>query len=202
MKRKGNWNPWNIGLTKETDERLARMAAKVSSTMKGKSERSEIHMSKGFIPWCKGLTKEQDERLERLSIRMIHLIEKGLHPICRKGHIPWNKGLTKETDERIKKQAEKSSGTRSHTYIHGEGYEPYSIEFDGRLKSRIRSRDGNRCVLCKTSAKLQVHHIDYNKHNQEESNLITLCYRCNPKVNFNRDFWKKYFQIFLSTQSV
>ena len=33
---------------------------------------------------------------------------------------------------------------------------------------------------------LAIHHIDYNKKNNKEENLITLCRSCNVKVNFNR----------------
>lgn len=39
-----------------------------------------------------------------------------------------------------------------------------------------------------------VHHIDYNKQNNNPENLITLCNRCNSKVNFNREYWTQYFQ--------
>ena len=27
-----------------------------------------------------------------------------------------------------------------------------------------------------------------------EENLVSLCRRCNAKVNFNRDFWEEYFR--------
>ena len=39
-----------------------------------------------------------------------------------------------------------------------------------------------------------VHHIDYNKQNCKENNLITLCLQCNNRVNSNRNYWKEYFQ--------
>jgi len=40
---------------------------------------------------------------------------------------------------------------------------------------------------------LHVHHIDYNKQNCKESNLITTCKSCNIKANKNRDYWEKFF---------
>ena len=41
---------------------------------------------------------------------------------------------------------------------------------------------------------LTVHHIDYDKENCKENNLITLCKQCNSRVNFNRKYWTNYFK--------
>jgi hypothetical protein len=41
---------------------------------------------------------------------------------------------------------------------------------------------------------LEVHHIDYNKKNCKEENLITLCKWCNLRANYNRNYWKTYYQ--------
>ena len=38
-----------------------------------------------------------------------------------------------------------------------------------------------------------VHHIDYDKTNNIENNMICLCISCNIKANYNREFWKKYY---------
>lgn len=42
QKRDGNWNPWSIGLTKETNESLAKSARKTSKTMKTKFKDSDF----------------------------------------------------------------------------------------------------------------------------------------------------------------
>lgn len=79
---------------------------------------------------------------------------------------------------------------------------PYAFEFNSELKELIRKRDGCKCQLCRIpqskdikelKRKLAIHHIDYNKQNCNKKNLITLCHRCNSKVNFNRDYWYAYF---------
>ncbi|NQU99405.1 MAG: HNH endonuclease [Parcubacteria group bacterium] len=41
--------------------------------------------------------------------------------------------------------------------------------------------------------KLSIHHIDYNKQNNNPNNLISLCRKCHVKTNFNRNYWKYYF---------
>jgi len=82
---------------------------------------------------------------------------------------------------------------------------PYSFEFNNELKQSIRKRDNYICRLCKIKQKnlkgyhkhLTIHHIDYNKENCNTKNLITLCKRCNSKVNFNRDYWYSYFKYLL-----
>jgi len=79
----------------------------------------------------------------------------------------------------------------------GKSFEPYLPEFNTRLKERIRERDNYQCQLCKTEINwraLPIHHIDYDKTNNEEQNLITLCDYCHKRTNFNRDYWKNYFK--------
>jgi len=77
--------------------------------------------------------------------------------------------------------------------------EPYSFDFTEELKESIRERDNHKCQLCgipkyECLAKLTVHHIDYNKNNSSECNLIALCKGCNAKVNFRREHWQFYFR--------
>ena len=69
-------------------------------------------------------------------------------------------------------------------------------------KNKIRTRDKFRCVNCLMTEQehlrligkvLHIHHVDYNKLNCKEDNLVTLCTFCNSKANFNRDFWLNYY---------
>lgn len=77
----------------------------------------------------------------------------------------------------------------------GIGKEPYSFDFDNKLKYQIKVRDNFTCQLCSYADrnKLATHHIDYDKENSNPNNLITLCRSCNGKVNANREYWQKYF---------
>jgi len=67
--------------------------------------------------------------------------------------------------------------------------EPYPFEFNQELKGRISERDDFTCQLCSSTEDLMPHHIDYDKSNIDESNLITLCRACNTRVNTNRERW-------------
>ena len=80
---------------------------------------------------------------------------------------------------------------------------PYTSEWSKELKESIRKRDKYKCQNCGMTEEehlivirkvLCVHHIDYNKKNCKENNLITLCHWCNLRANFNRDYWKNFYQ--------
>lgn len=74
----------------------------------------------------------------------------------------------------------------------------YGPEFDSTLKERIRFRDKYKCQECdctqiENGKQLDVHHLDYNKRNNEEWNLISLCVSCHRKTNSNRKYWIVHF---------
>ena len=92
----------------------------------------------------------------------------------------------------------KMSGSGNPNWKGGISFEPYcAVWKDNEYKMSIRKRDRHKCKnpLCEgNSKKLCVHHIDYNKKNCRPKNLITLCFSCNAKANFNRDFWQKHYE--------
>lgn len=75
---------------------------------------------------------------------------------------------------------------------------PYPFGFDKNLSQKIRCRDNYTCQLCNISErkdhyKLSIHHINHDKGDLNETNLISLCKSCNTKVNYNQEQWKNYF---------
>lgn len=83
------------------------------------------------------------------------------------------------------------------TWQNGKSFEEYGMEFNKELKNKIRERDNYTCQECgknETRRKLDIHHIDYNKKNNKENNLISLCRGCHIKTNFSRKDWIKYFK--------
>jgi 5-methylcytosine-specific restriction endonuclease McrA len=80
----------------------------------------------------------------------------------------------------------------------GRSFEIYPVGWNKTFKEQIRYRDGYKCQLCGTpeaecKTKLHVHHIDYNKRNIDQDNLISLCSKCHVRTNHEREFWKSYF---------
>ncbi len=81
----------------------------------------------------------------------------------------------------------------------GIAFLPYPYEFNNNLKEHIRNSFGRICGECKYSETelgytLNIHHIDYNKNNNSEENLIPLCNSCHAQTNFKREDWTIYFQ--------
>ena len=93
-------------------------------------------------------------------------------------------------------------GKNHPNYINGNFLSDYSSNFTKELKQKIRCRNNYKCQICNKNEKkevketgkiLGVHHIDYNKINCKENNLISLCVSCHVKTNYNRDYWYAYF---------
>jgi len=83
-------------------------------------------------------------------------------------------------------------------------FEDYPREFHN-IKEKIRKRDNYRCQECfrhqselrnkkNKQVKLDIHHIDFNKKNNNPLNLLSLCRTCHSQTYFNRDKWINYYQ--------
>jgi hypothetical protein len=82
-------------------------------------------------------------------------------------------------------------------WLGGISFLPYCPNFDKQLKNKIKNKYRNMCLLCKISnVMLVVHHIDYNKKNSSEDNLVPLCEVCHGKTNFNRETWTNFLKIY------
>lgn len=94
---------------------------------------------------------------------------------------------------------EYKTGENSILWKGGVSFEPYPTKFNKRLKTKIRSRDNETCLICGKNGNI-VHHVDYIKENIDESNLAVVCRSCHGKTNANREKWKSYFKTLLSSK--
>jgi len=77
------------------------------------------------------------------------------------------------------------AGSLSKWWTGGGSYE-YPIEFSKRLKRKIKTRDSYTCQCCYSGfevRQLDVHHIDRNKYNNVEDNLVTVCKPCHRAIH-------------------
>jgi len=117
----------------------------------------------------------------------------------KKGRIPWNKNLK---GWRIgEKHPWIPKGKDHYNWQGGKSFEPYGLEFNENLREVIRNRDRRKCQICEKTEldngqKLIVHHIDYNKLNNNPKNLISLCRSCHGKTNHKKDYWIEYFKMY------
>ena len=96
-----------------------------------------------------------------------------------------------------------NSGKGNPSYTHGKSNEPYPLEFTKDFKNRIIIRDGEVCLTCgisrakhkeKTGFDLHVHHIDFDKSNLIDSNLMSLCMSCHGKTQKRpTEYWIDYY---------
>jgi len=102
------------------------------------------------------------------------------------------------SDEHRKKLSESHKGREADTYFgtgednpnwkDGASKQVYPNEF-GAVKKYIRKRDKNTCRICyeeQSGRSGVVHHIDANKNNNVEENLILVCRRCHGKIHWAR----------------
>lgn len=99
----------------------------------------------------------------------------------------------------IKWRSELNSGQANPNWRGGTRSEHYPPEFYA-IRESILARDGYQCAvpMCRTQEdRVSVHHIDYNKKNCAPENLITACFSCNARANFNRVLWESLLAAFV-----
>ena len=148
---------------------------------------------------CKSCENIRRWKIKEYKNKMCKLLKKGKNfPKC----VTCGKVLSRYGYKRCKehhylwiKKAGLYKGKNNPMYINGKSGNGYPPEFTFKLKSSVFKRDNYICQKCNSikNRYLTAHHIDYDKINCKEDNLITLCRSCNLKVNANRDYWYAYF---------
>ena len=127
-------------------------------------------------------------KLSEETKKKMSLAQKGNKKFLGKKH-------TKETKIKMSKSQRKE---KNHNWQGGKSFEPYTTDWTHTLRQSIRERDKYTCQLCgkkQGDRALSIHHIDYNKQNNEIKNLISLCISCHIKTNTNREYWKDFFRL-------
>lgn len=118
-------------------------------------------------------------------------------------HAPmYNKRHTDVSKDKISKSKIGKCGGSDHpNWQGGLSFGIYPIEFSELLKTTIRNKYNNcdyisgiHKDICSPNRKLDIHHIDYNKQNNDEDNLIPLFVSNHSKTQKNRIFWEKLFK--------
>lgn len=92
----------------------------------------------------------------------------------KNGRIVWNKGLTENDSESIKKQGD---ALRKNHYKNKFGQENSNWK-NGISTYRNQKSKEHLCELCNSNQRLEVHHIDFDRSNNEKKNLIKVCDKC------------------------
>ena len=113
-------------------------------------------------------------------------------------------GRAKYCSKRCYNEAKKKTVTniKNPNWKGGKSFEPYGPEWTSELRESIRKRDNYICQLCSLIEEehiiiygevLSIHHINYDKLNCSPNNLTALCKQCSARVNFNREYWRSFF---------
>lgn len=143
------------------------------------AKRKISEANKGHTRWVGRKHTEESKR----KMRARHISEEHKQRL-REFHL--GKPLSEETR---RKMSETRRGENNNNWRGGKSFEPYSTEFGIVLKRRIRKRDKGICWICGKPNSKDVHHINYDKKDNRDSNLVTLCRSCHSKTNSARNFW-------------
>lgn len=167
-----------------------------------RSQETKIKLRNGKLG-DKNPAKREDVRL-KIGKTTKERLAKNDHPMKGRHH----------TDESKRKISQNNwmkgrIGNKSPHWLGDNITREYPLEFSRELKSKIRERDAfvskvSECMFCGQTEeehkkqynnhRLTIHHIDYNKENNNEDNLITLCHTCNVRANSNREFNQKFYR--------
>lgn len=201
--KEGKFVPWNKGKTYE----------ELWGKKKAKEFKKKISKSnKGKTPWIKG--KKGYWKPNKKQLKKIRDARKGkTNPFYGRSH-------SRKTKLKIGKATSKRFENKENTpwfgknrigimkeknpnWAGGKSFEPYGQEFNDKLKEYIRNKYDRICQECyqkeRVGRKLDVHHIDYNKKNNKEENLIPLHQNCHRKTQSDRKKWTKHFQKKINT---
>ena len=166
-----------------------------------------------YIP--KGIAKNQIAKKKKISKSLLGNVnakgKKWKTTENHKGNLGRHWKMSKETKDNLIKKltgriltkehrlnlSKSHMGELSSCWLGGISFEPYGLEFNKQLKEKVRERDNHLCMECgerQNSYKFPIHHIDYNKRNNEMSNLVTLCRSCHGQTNYERNDWTDYFK--------
>jgi len=153
---------------------------------------------KGHIPWNKN-KKYNVLKFHKLNCQC-YFCKARRKETKGKDNSFYNKKHSKDTKRKMSENHANFFGENNPAWNGGSSFEPYTPEFNGKLKQFIRERDNNICQFCGKTRKennqeLSINHINYIKEDCKPRNLIALCRGCNSKINYDREKWQFLFEI-------
>lgn len=206
---KNCWYKARVG-TKLSEKTKQKIGLGGKGRIKSKEEKEKISISRmGWNPSIKTRNRmsiaKKGKRLPETTRKRMSEAHKGLlHTEEEKEKISNGRKGKRHAEELKQRLSEERKGEKNPNWNGGTSFEPYCSRFNEQLKEQIRERDGRTCQLCNVregSKKLHVHHIHYDKPNCDPD-LISLCNRCNSKVNFNREYYEGLFMNKLKNKGI
>ena len=161
---------------------------KISDSKKDKKTKPCSEETKNKIRLGNIGKKRTEEQKQRISKRQIGV-----------NNPNYGKEQSQELKQKLKEIRRTQIREKAPNWNGGTSFLPYPPEFNKELKQFILRRDNYECQDFNCEHKtniLDIHHIDYDKNNNNPENLTTLCHSCHSKTNGknNRQYWTNYYQ--------
>lgn len=183
-----------------------RCSNKVKAITRAKPKSNSGWFKKDRKPWNYGLTTETDPRVAKYGKSGSETKKKKPYQVGEDNPF-YGRHHSEESKQKFRKTVESRGGRKQENNANWRGgisISPYASNWTEMLRESIRERDNRICQLCgKTEEEeiigngcgLSVHHVDYDKQNCNEDNLITLCNSCHSTTNCRREFWTEFFRV-------
>lgn len=156
--------------------------------------RAQHEAHRGKPAWNRGVSPSQETLAKMSESQKGKAMPDSFREKCRQrmlgNTIARGRRHSEETKRKIRAAAPR--GPKCHLWRGGVSFAPYGPGFNRELKRIVRERDGYKCAMCGLPGR-DCHHIDYDKHNNDPSNLVTLCHVCHSMTNQNRAAWVAFF---------
>lgn len=213
--------PWNKGLTKETDSRLAgktvplEIREKIAKTLMGhdvskETKKKQSNARLGVKPWNDGQTADTNPKVKEMCKKSHETKVKNnsystgakktgkiLAERYRKGELKnWCDGLTKETDERLKKLGEKCSKTAKRQFASGERINSYKAS---NYKGGYRE-DLGHYVRSSWEADVARYLKMMNVNYKYEPKTFTLILKNGVETSYRPDFYLPEYDLYVEVK--
>ena len=186
--RKKGWIAWNKGLTKETSESVRKIAEKRTGAIASKKTREKMSRSqKGRIPWNKG----KKDCYSKKTIKKMSESRKGeKNPFFGKTHTKKTRKIMKKNHPDVKGEknpffkGEKISRENDYVFVYSPNHPRILNKNNGcRVKEHILVME--KKLGRYLEADEVIHHIDYNKKNNNCSNLFLTNHKGHGRAHYS-----------------
>jgi len=187
--------------SEETKKKLSVLRSGKGNGMFGKHHSQEIrdkiaNSEKGrIVTWGDKISlKLKGRKLSPEKCKKIAAVLKEYYK-THPGTFLGKKHSTESIEKMRKANTGRFDGQNHPQWKGGLSKQPYAFNWK-KISNKIIQRDNGVCQnpFCnKKDNRMTAHHIDYDKKNNQQSNLIALCNSCNCRANFKRQTHQLFY---------
>ena len=171
----------------------------LSKSLKGKKRTEEQNKRSSFAHKGKHPTEKTRNKMSKAKEGENNPFYGKKHSEGTRQKLKISLGGRKLTIEHKKNIGKAIQGVNHWNWQNGKSFEEYPKEFK-QIKKKIYERDNYECqnpeCNIENPYRLDCHHIDYDKTNNNSENLTTLCISCHSKTHGKKQriYWTRFYQ--------